>query len=115
MNRGRRNVKSKITLILALAVFLNVTLFARELGGGRGQNQDEAPAFDKVTPEIPGVVKAGTKIEIIKSGLRGSAGGVGMPDGSVLVSTQASAPGQSRSDLRLGVGDILGTPGDISN
>ena len=42
-------------------------------------------ATDKVTPDIPGVVKAGTKIEVVKNGLRGSDGGVGMPDGSLLV------------------------------
>jgi len=80
-------VKSKIALFMALAVFLNVKLLAQEQGAGRGQNQDETPAFDKVTPEISGVVKAGTKIEIVKYGLRGSDGGVGLPDGSVLVST----------------------------
>jgi gluconolactonase len=37
-----------------------------------------------VTLEIPGVVKAGTKIEIVASGLRGSDAGVGMPDGSFI-------------------------------
>jgi gluconolactonase len=55
--------------------------------GGRGaqaQEPAQPPVTDKVTPEIPGVVKAGTKIEIVASGLRGSDAGVGMPDGSVL-------------------------------
>src|SRR3989442_13513147 len=55
--------------------------------GGRGAQAPEAarpPATDKVTPEIPGVVKAGTKIEIVAFGLRGSDAGVGTPDGSVL-------------------------------
>src|SRR5207247_9060946 len=57
-------------------------------GGGRGaeaQAPAQPPATDKVTPDIPGVVKAGTKIEIVATGLRGSDAGVGMPDGSVLV------------------------------
>ena len=56
--------------------------------GGRGaqvQAPPQPPAADKVTPEIPGVVKAGTKIEIVTFGLRGSDAGVGTPDGSVLV------------------------------
>ena len=56
-------------------------------GGGRGAQAQEAaqpPATDKVTPEIPGVVKAGTKIEIVAFGLRGSDAGVGMPDGSFI-------------------------------
>jgi len=68
-----------------LFVFSCMTVFAQEEGQGRGQQQ-AAPPSDKVTPEIPGVVKAGTKIEIVSYGLRGSDGGVGMPDGSVLVS-----------------------------
>ena len=59
----------------------------RQGGRGQGAQQQAAqpPATDKVTPEVPGVVKAGTKIEIVTSGLRGSDAGVGMPDGSVLV------------------------------
>ena len=59
----------------------------RQGGRGRGaQAQEPAkpPATDKVTPEIPGVVKAGTKIEVVASGLRGSDAGVGMPDGSFI-------------------------------
>ena len=80
---------NKSVYILVL-IFICGTLFAQEQAPGRAQNQDETPAFDKVAPEIPGVVKAGTKIEIVKYGLRGSDGGVGMPDGSVLVSTNNS-------------------------
>ena len=56
-------------------------------GGGRGQQTAAPPAMDKVTPEIPGVVKAGTKLEIVKFGLGGTDSGTGMPDGSVLVSS----------------------------
>lgn len=77
-------MKSRATLFAVLLLFCSVTAFGQ--GQGRGQQQDQPPATDKVTPEIPGVVKAGTKIEIIKYGLRGSDAGVGMPDGSVLVS-----------------------------
>ena len=54
-------------------------------GGGGGQAQEVVPQMDKVTPDVPGIVKAGTKMEIIKSGIRGSDAGVGMPDGSVLI------------------------------
>jgi gluconolactonase len=55
--------------------------------GGRGaeaQAPAQPPATDKVTQEIPGVVKAGTKIEIVAFGLRGSDAGVGLPDGSFI-------------------------------
>ncbi len=50
-------------------------------GGGRGA---VTVATDKVTPEIPGVVKAGTKEEIIATGLTGSDAGVGTNDGGFI-------------------------------
>jgi gluconolactonase len=55
-------------------------------GGGRGGGQEAAqpPATDRVTGEIPGIVKAGTKIEIVASGLRGSDAGVGTTDGGFI-------------------------------
>src|SRR3954468_18019014 len=54
-------------------------------GGGGGRAQETiAVATDKVTPEIPGVVKAGTKIEIIATGLRGSDAGIGTNDGGFI-------------------------------
>jgi gluconolactonase len=58
-------------------------------GGARGQapQAQQPPAMDKVTPEIKGLIAAGTKMEIVKYGLRGDDGGVGMPDGSLLITT----------------------------
>jgi gluconolactonase len=55
-------------------------------GEGRGGGRAEAVqvATDKVTPEIPGIVKAGTKIEIIATGLRGSDAGVSTNDGGFI-------------------------------
>lgn len=90
-------MKSKAILVVALFLSCSVVAFGqggegrgggggRGGGQGRGGQQDPAPATDKVTPEIAGVVKAGTKIEIVKSGIRGSDAGMGMRDGSVLVS-----------------------------
>ena len=75
----------KVRAIFAFVfyVFGSLMLF----GQGRGQQNQAPPATDKVTPNIPGVVAAGTKIEIIKYGLRGADAGVGMPDGSVLLAT----------------------------
>ena len=52
---------------------------------GQGRAPQPPPATDRVTPEIPGVVKAGTKIEVVKYGLRGSDGLVDMGDGSVIL------------------------------
>jgi len=50
--------------------------------GGRGGQEPTRVATDKVTPDIPGIVKGGTKIEIIATGLQGSDAGVGLADGS---------------------------------
>src|SRR5882672_6470466 len=37
-----------------------------------------------VADEIPGIVKAGTKIELVKSGLDGADDPIGLPDGTLL-------------------------------
>jgi gluconolactonase len=50
------------------------------------------PATETVTPAIPGVVAAGTKVAIVKDGFRSSEGPVAMPDGSVLF----TEPGASK-------------------
>jgi len=89
-------MKAKASLFTVIAILVCCALLAqaqegrgREGGrggrGGRGgQEAAQPPATDKVTPEIRGVVKAGTKIEIVAFGLRGSDAGVGMPDGSFI-------------------------------
>jgi gluconolactonase len=78
-------MKIKVALLISLVVLSCVNVFGQ--GQGQAQEQQAVPITDKVTPEIPGVVKAGTKIEIIKYGLPGTDGGVGMPDGSILATT----------------------------
>ena len=92
-------MKSKAIFVLALLLFCSAAVFAQEGGeegrGGRGGGQGRGgrgqaappPKMDMVTPEVPGIVKAGTKIEIVKYGLGGDDAGVGMPDGSVLIAT----------------------------
>ena len=45
----------------------------------------QTPAVvQSVTDDIPGIVKAGTKIELVKSGLDGSDDPIGLPDGTTL-------------------------------
>ncbi len=70
-------MKSKGIVSVMFCVLFSVAAFAQN------ENQRPTPPNDWVTPEIPGVVAAGTKIELIKSGLRGSDGPVALPDGSV--------------------------------
>src|SRR5687767_10006605 len=48
-------------------------------------------AAETVATEIPGVIAAGTKIEVIKSGFTGTEGPIGLPDGSLIFTeTQAN-------------------------
>jgi gluconolactonase len=53
-------------------------------GQGRGR-QEAPPPTDKVTPAIPGIVPAGTKIEVVKFGMQGADGVNGMADGSLIL------------------------------
>jgi gluconolactonase len=56
-----------------------------------GQPAPQPPATDTVAPAIPGVVAAGTKVVVIKSGFQGTEGPIGMPDGSLIFTeTQAN-------------------------
>lgn len=49
------------------------------------------PPTDTVAPAIPGVVAAGTKVIVIKSGFQGTEGPIGLPDGSLIFTeTQAN-------------------------
>jgi gluconolactonase len=89
-------MKSRAIFVVTAFLFCSLATFAQEgtggaRGEGRGQGRGQGAqretvvANDKVTPEVPGVVKAGTKIEVVKNGLRGADAGVGMPDGSLLI------------------------------
>ena len=42
------------------------------------------PATDTVAPDIPGVVKGGTTVTVIKEGFQGTEGPIALPDGSVI-------------------------------
>ncbi len=54
-------------------------------GQGRG-GAPQPPTVDTVAPDIPGVVMAGTKVQVLKDGLDGTEGPIAMPDGSVIFS-----------------------------
>ena len=57
--------------------------------GGGGQQQP--PPTETEAPDIPGVVKGGTKVQVIKAGFQGTEGPIGMPDGSLIFTeTQAN-------------------------
>jgi gluconolactonase len=57
--------------------------------GGRGGGQ-QPPAADTVAPDIPGVVKGGTKVQVIKDGFTGTEGPIALPDGSLAFTETAA-------------------------
>jgi gluconolactonase len=65
------------------------SLLAASLICAYGQ-QAQAPATDTAAPDIPGVVKGGTKVQVIKEGFQGTEGPIGMRDGS-LIFTETNA------------------------
>ena len=82
-------MKSKAILVVLLSVVFATAAFGQAREGGRGQGAGKKARTrldtDKVTPEIPGVIKGGTKIEIVNTALACGDAGMGLPDGSVLV------------------------------
>jgi gluconolactonase len=73
----------RLTCLVAAGVLISTSVLAQ-----RGGRQDVPPPPASFTARaIPGVVAAGTKIELVKGGLQRTEGPVAMPDGSMLVSS----------------------------
>jgi gluconolactonase len=72
--------------------FAHVTLVLLASAAVAGAQPAPPPApTPTTTPAIPGVVAAGTTVEVIKSGFTGTEGPVGLPDGSLIFTeTQAN-------------------------
>ena len=68
-------MKSKATFVLVWGVLYSAAAF--------GQAQS-APASDTVAPAIPGVVAAGTKIQVVQEGFKNTEGPIALPDGSLI-------------------------------
>ena len=72
------SMRLRISLVTALTVVGAVSVLAQ----GRGAAPAPPPFI--VAPDIPGVVKGGTRIELVKGGIQRTEGPVGMPDGSIV-------------------------------
>jgi gluconolactonase len=87
-------VKNFVIALVVLSLS-TVPAFAQEQGrGGRGGRQGGAPpppATDTVAPAIPGVVAAGTKVQVIKEGFNGTEGPITLPDGSLIFTETAAS------------------------
>lgn len=74
-------MNSKPALGIALCV-LGSALVLAQAGG------QSPPPADTTAPDIPGVVKGGAKVQLIKAGFQGTEGPIAMPDGSLLFTEQ---------------------------
>jgi gluconolactonase len=70
-------MKSKTALLVVLYAVCSLIAF------GQGQ-APQGPPTETVTPNIPGVVAAGTRVQVIKDGFEGTEGPVATADGSAL-------------------------------
>jgi gluconolactonase len=90
-NAGGRNMSfrngafMKRVCLIAVGVLISTSALAQ-----RGGRQDAPPPASFTATAIPGVVAAGTTIELVKGGLQRTEGPVAMQDGSMLVSSTNS-------------------------
>ena len=68
-------------------------------GGGRGAEQGPPPPKDVVAPAIPGVVAAGTHIELVAYPVAGTEGPIRVLDGSGVLWTERNVSHISKIDL----------------
>ena len=71
-------------MVVAISVFLCAYAFAQAPQAQQPAQAPQAPPTDTVAPNIPGVVAAGTKVQVIKDGFQGTEGPIALPDGSVI-------------------------------
>ena len=92
------------TCLVAVGVLISTSALAQRGGPQEGP----PPPASFTSPSIPGVVAAGTKIELVKAGLGRTEGPVAMQDGSMLVSG-------ANSILRVDSSDNVSTFVENSN
>ena len=77
----RNGASMRWMCLVAVGVLISTSALAQ-----RGGRQEASPPASFTAPSIPGVVAAGTKIELVNAELRRTEGPVAMRDGSMLVS-----------------------------
>ncbi len=77
----RNRAPMRQTCLVAVVVLISTSALAQ-----RGGRQEAPPPASFTATSIPGVVAAGTKIELVEAGLQRTEGPVAMQDGSMLVS-----------------------------
>lgn len=85
-------MKPKAALVLAVAWCVFACVLVIGQAGGQnlpaGQNPPAPALKETIAKEIPGVIRGGTKIVLIRDGFNGTEGVIAMPDGSMLFTEQ---------------------------
>jgi gluconolactonase len=79
---------SRTSLVLACCVAASAFVFAQAPGGGQQEGPAPDPTRELTAPDIPGVVKGGTKVQFLRAEFNGTEAVITMPDGSVLFTEQ---------------------------
>src|SRR5260370_24480265 len=84
-------MRSKVTVLAVVSLFSSVAAFSQGQGQARAP---EAPPTDTVAQDIPGVIKGGTRVQVVIASvpghgdpgtvLQGTEGPIALPDGSVV-------------------------------
>jgi gluconolactonase len=74
---------SKVGLLVVAGVLSAISASGQEQAPTQSAPA-QAPATDTIAPNIPGVVAAGTKVEVVKQGFRATDGPIALPDGTLL-------------------------------
>ena len=77
-------MQSKWAIAGALCLIGSVAAFGQGQGG-QGAAAAQAPLKEAVAPDIPGVVKGDTPVQIVKTGFAATEGPIAMADGSLLL------------------------------
>jgi gluconolactonase len=89
LNELHTRVLMKNTFAVIAGCVLGTALaFGQGQGGGGQEGPPPDPAKELTAPDIPGVVKGGTKVQFIRAGFNGTEGVIMMSDGSVLFTEQ---------------------------
>jgi len=87
-------------LVVVAAVLLSASLSSQGRGEAQNQPYPRLPAPpvksppDTTAPDIPGVVRGGTKVQLIRDLFHSTESPIAMPDGSVLFTEQDAGDGQ---------------------
>ena len=77
-------MKSRTAAVTFLSLVFSLPVFAQQAASPL------PPATDTIAPDIPGVVRGGTKVQVIKDDFTGTEGPITLPDGS-LIFTETTA------------------------